>query len=71
MVYLLPFFKLGFMDLHSSEDVRKGALGSVYAVQDFFQIDSELVSPLAKVDLAALAGGGRPPRPRPRSGARR
>ena len=58
MVYLLPFFKPGFMDLHSGEDVRKGALGSVYAVQDFFQIDPELVSPLAEVDLAALVAQG-------------
>ena len=58
MVYLLPFFKPGFMDLHSGEDVRKGALGSVYAVQDFFQINHELVSPLAELDLAALVAQG-------------
>ena len=47
VVYLLPFFRPGFMDLHSGADVRKGALGSVYAVRDFFQIDPELVSPVA------------------------
>ena len=54
VIYLLPFFRPGFKDLHTGADVRKGTLGSVYAVHDFFQIDPELVSPLAEVDLAAL-----------------
>jgi hypothetical protein len=58
VVYLLPFFKPGFMDLHTGAVVRKGALGSIYAVRDFFQIDPELVSPLAEVDLAALVAQG-------------
>jgi glycosidase len=54
VVYLLPFFKPGFYDTHSGEDVRKGNLGSVYAVQDFFQIDPELVGDPETVDWAAL-----------------
>ena len=40
VVYLLPFFLPGVMDMQTGEDVRKGSLGSVYAVRDFFQIDS-------------------------------
>lgn len=58
VVYMLPFFRPGFMDLQTGEDVRKGSLGSVYAVYDFFQIDPELVSPLADVDLALLVAEG-------------
>ena len=54
MIYLLPFFLPAFADLHTGDDVPKGSLGSVYAVRDFFQIDPELVSPLANVDLAGL-----------------
>jgi hypothetical protein len=58
VIYLLPFFRPGFADLHTGDDVRKGSLGSVYAVRDFFQIDPELVSPLANVDLAGLVEEG-------------
>ena len=58
VVYLLPFFKPGFKDLHTGEDVRKGTLGSVYAVQDFFQIDPELISPPEEVELARLVQEG-------------
>ena len=36
VVYLLPFFEPGFLDVHTGEDVRKGELGSVYAVKEFF-----------------------------------
>lgn len=54
VVYLLPFFKPGFYDLYSGQDVRKGTLGSVYAVQDFFQIDPELVDDPQAADWAAL-----------------
>ena len=58
VIYLLPFFRPGFVDLHTGDEVRKGSLGSVYAVRDFFQIDPELVSPLANVDLAGLVEEG-------------
>ena len=58
MIYLLPFFLSGFADLHTGDDVPKGSLGSVFAVRDFFQIDPELVSPRADVDLAGLVGEG-------------
>lgn len=58
VIYLLPFFRPGFADLHTGEDVRKGTLGSVYAVQDFFQIDPALVSPAAEVDWGALVAEG-------------
>ena len=58
VIYLLPFFRPGFVDLHTGDEVRKGSLGSVYAVRDFFQIDPELVSPLANVDIAGLVEEG-------------
>jgi hypothetical protein len=54
VVYLLPFYRPGFADLHTGEDVRKGSLGSLYAVKDFFQIDPELITPPEEVDLTAL-----------------
>ena len=57
VIYLLPFFRPGFADLHTGEDVRKGALGSVYAVQDFFQVDPELVSPTEEVDWEGIGSG--------------
>lgn len=58
VVYLLPFFKPGFCDLHTGQDVRKGALGSPYAVADFYQLDPELVTPPEEVDLGRLAEEG-------------
>ncbi len=58
VVYLLPFFEPGFKDVHTGADVRKGELGSVYAVKDFFRIDPELVSPPANVDMLALVSEG-------------
>ena len=58
IVYLLPFFKPGFSDLHSGKDVRKGSLGSVYAVIDFFQLDPELISAPEDVNLQALVEEG-------------
>ena len=58
VVYLLPFFTPGCGDLHSGQDVRKGELGSVYAVQDFHAIDPALVTPLEQVDLPALLQAG-------------
>ncbi len=54
VIYLLPFFRPGLADLQTGEDVRKGTLGSVYAVADFYQIDAQLVTPPEEVDLAAL-----------------
>ena len=58
VIYLLPFFRPGFADLHTGADVRKGTLGSVYAVQDFFQVDPALVSPAEEVDWEALVAEG-------------
>ena len=58
VVYLLPFFEPGFKDLHTGEDVRKGQLGSVYAVKDFFRVDPGLVSPLETVDFLELVSKG-------------
>lgn len=58
VIYLLPFFEPGFGDLFTGEDVRKGLLGSVYAVRDFFRIDPHLVSPPEEVDILALVGEG-------------
>ena len=58
VVYLLPFFEPGFLDVHTGEDVRKGELGSVYAVKDFFRIDPELVSAPEDVDILNLVSEG-------------
>ena len=58
VIYLLPFFQPGFLDLHSGADVRKGSLGSPYAVADFYQLDPELVTPPEEIDLGALVGEG-------------
>jgi hypothetical protein len=58
VVYLLPFFRPGFTDADTGQDVRKGSLGSVYAVADFYQIDPELVTPPEQVDLGELAATG-------------
>ena len=58
VIYLLPFYLPGFADSHTGQDVRKGALGSVYAVRDFFQIDPQLITPLQRVDWNALSKEG-------------
>ncbi|MXZ09005.1 MAG: hypothetical protein F4Y79_06110 [Gemmatimonadetes bacterium] len=58
VVYLLPFFEPGFGDLHTGQDVRKGALGSVYAVRDFYRIDPALVTPPEEVDFLPLVSDG-------------
>ena len=58
VVYLLPFFEPGFGDLFTGDDVRKGELGSVYAVKDFFKIDPRLVTPLGEVDVLDLIARG-------------
>ena len=57
-VYLLPFFEPGFMDVHTGQDVRKGELGSVYAVKDFFRIDPTVVTPPEETDVSALVSEG-------------
>jgi len=54
VVYLLPFFRPGLGDSFTGADVRKGTLGSVYAVSDFYQIDPDLLTPLEEVDLGEL-----------------
>ena len=58
VVYLLPFFKPGFADLHSGEDVRKGSLGSVYSIADFFLLDPDLVTPPEENRLQDLVERG-------------
>lgn len=58
VIYLLPFYLPGFADIHTGQDVRKGALGSVYAVRDFFQIDPQLITPLEQVDWRMLSEEG-------------
>ena len=58
VVYLLPFFEPGCEDSLTGEDVRKGSLGSVYAVRDFFRIDPQLVTPLTQVDILDLVAQG-------------
>jgi len=58
VVYLLPFFRPGYGDAHTGKDVRKGTLGSVYAVADFYQVDPDLVTPPEEVDLPALVAAG-------------
>lgn len=58
VIYLLPFFEPGFGDLHSGKDVRKGTLGSVYAVRDFFRIDPALVGDPNEADLENFVSGG-------------
>ncbi len=58
VVYLLPFFEPGFKDLISGEDVRKGALGSVYAVKNFFRIDPALIDDPNDADLEGLVSEG-------------
>lgn len=58
VLYLLPFFLPGLRDAHTGKDVRKGELGSVYAVRDFFRLDPDLVTPAADSDLADLVDRG-------------
>jgi len=58
IIYLLPFFEPGFIDSGTGEDVRKGELGSPYAVRDFFRIDPDLVSVVSAGDMSRLASEG-------------
>jgi len=54
ILYLLPFFEPGTGDAITGRDVRKGELGSIYAVKDFFRIDPELCTPPESADFHAL-----------------
>ena len=58
IIYLLPFFMPGTGDIFTGEDVRKGALGSIYAVKSFFRIDPELVAPPEEADIPGLISLG-------------
>ncbi|MFC2172567.1 hypothetical protein ACFLU6_08050 [Acidobacteriota bacterium] len=51
VIYLLPFFQPGIKDLLTGEDVRKGKLGSIYAIRDFYRLDPALCSPIEKADI--------------------
>lgn len=55
ILYLLPFFEPGTGDILEGGDVRKGTLGSVYAIKDFFRIDPAICTPLREADLKDLA----------------
>lgn len=58
VIYVLPFFETGVMDIDTGADVRKGTLGSIYAVKDFFKIAPEIVTPPEEADVPALAEAG-------------
>jgi len=58
VIYLLPFFVPGTGDSYTGEDVRKGALGSIYAVKDFFSIDPDLITPPEETDIPGLVSLG-------------
>lgn len=55
ILYLLPFFEPGTGDILEGGDVRKGTLGSVYAIKDFFRIDPAICTPLRDADIKDLA----------------
>lgn len=58
VLYILPFFEPGTGDILTGEDVRKGELGSIYAVKDFFRIDPAIVTPPGEADLNELCAKG-------------
>jgi len=58
VLYLLPIFEPGTKDILTGEDVRKGELGSIYAVKDFFRLDPDLATPPEEADPARLVAGG-------------
>lgn len=58
VIYLLPFFEPGTGDLFTGEDVRKGDLGSIYAVRDFFRIDPALATPPRQAGIPGLVSLG-------------
>lgn len=58
IIYLLPFFLSGTFDSTTGMDVRKGELGSIYAVKDFFKIDPDIVTPALDADIESLSAAG-------------
>jgi len=54
VLYLLPFFEPGTGDALTGQDVRKGELGSVYAVKDFYRLSPEICSPPGEADFKRL-----------------
>lgn len=58
IIYLLPFFETGTGDIFTGEDVRKGELGSVYAVKDFYRIDPAYAGDILSEDFSKLASDG-------------
>lgn len=58
ILYLLPFFEPGTGDILEGGDVRKGTLGSVYAIKDFFRIDPAICPRPEDVDFKELAAKG-------------
>ncbi len=58
VVYLLPFFRTGHRDARTGADVRKGELGSPYAVYDFYQIEPRLITPPEDADVPELVRDG-------------
>ncbi|NKB66619.1 MAG: hypothetical protein GKR89_06125 [Candidatus Latescibacteria bacterium] len=58
VVHLLPFCQPGFTDAASGQDVRKGTLGSVYAIADFYAIDTALIAPFSPEDGPTWAAQG-------------
>ncbi|HOY63764.1 MAG TPA: hypothetical protein PK745_11370 [bacterium] len=58
IIYLLPIFETGTGDIFTGEDVRKGELGSVYAVKDFYRLDPAYAGDTREKNFAALASDG-------------
>ncbi len=54
IIYLLPVFLPGTGDIITGEDVRKGELGSIYAVKDFYKLDPAICSDPRDVDIKHL-----------------
>ncbi len=58
IIYILPFQLPGTTDIITGKDVRKGTLGSLYAIKDFFKINPEFCSPLNEINLEDLISEG-------------
>jgi hypothetical protein len=57
-LYLLPFFEPGASDLITGEDVKKGELGSIYSVKDFYRIDPAICSAPEETDFMNIVSKG-------------
>ncbi|MFA6449801.1 MAG: alpha-amylase family glycosyl hydrolase [bacterium] len=57
-LYLLPIFEPGVGDIITGKDVRKGELGSIYAVKDFFRLDPAICSAPEEVDFKEFLSQG-------------